>query len=42
MVFGVSLFGVLISYSSVENNQDITVDAECPCPVLQALLVTEL
>jgi hypothetical protein len=42
MVFGVSVFGVLRSYSSVENNQDITVNTECHCPLLQALLVTEL
>jgi hypothetical protein len=42
MVFDVSLCGVLRPYSSVENNQDITVDAECHCPMLQALFVTEL
>jgi hypothetical protein len=40
MVFGVSAFGVLRPYTSVEISQDITVDAECHCPVLQALLVT--
>jgi hypothetical protein len=34
MVFGVSVFGVLRPNSSVEKNQDITVDAECHCPLL--------
>jgi len=42
MVFGVSVFGVLRPYSSVENNQDITVDAKCHCPLLQAHLIAEL
>jgi len=42
MVFGVSIFGVLRPYFSVENSQDITVDAECHCLLFQALLITEL
>jgi len=42
MVFGVSVFGVLRPYSPVENNQNITVDAECHCPLLQSILITEL
>jgi hypothetical protein len=41
-VFGVSVFGVLRPYFSMENNQDITMDAKCHCPLLQALLITEL
>jgi hypothetical protein len=41
-VFCVSVFGVLRPYFSVENNQGITMDAECHCPLLQALLVIEL
>jgi hypothetical protein len=42
MVFGVSIFGVLRPYFSVENNQDITVDAKCHCLLLQALLIIEM
>jgi hypothetical protein len=41
MVFGVSVFGVLRPYISLEN-EDITVDAKCHCPLLQALLIIEL
>jgi hypothetical protein len=42
MMFGVSVFGVLRPYFSIKNNQDIAVGAECHCPLLQALLITEL
>jgi hypothetical protein len=42
MMFGFPVFDVLRPYFSVENKQDITVVAECHCPLLQALLVTEL